>query len=70
MNSTTNPQVVNPLESLKLSQEITTVSVVYHSGTGHTEKMAEAVLAGAASVDGVKTHMIAIEGKDIVDGWN
>lgn len=47
---------------------MTTLSVVYHSGTGHTRKMAEAVLAGATSVDGVKTQIIAIEGKDIVDG--
>ncbi|MDJ0570526.1 MAG: flavodoxin family protein [Pleurocapsa sp. MO_192.B19] len=47
---------------------MTTISVVYHSGTGHTRKMAEAVLAGAASVGGVETQMIAIEGKDIVEG--
>ena len=68
MNFTKNTQVANPLEPLKVTQEMTTVSVIYHSGTGHTEKMAEAVLAGAASVDGIKTQMIAIEGKDIVDG--
>ena len=37
---------------------MTTLSVVYHSGTGHTRKMAEAVLAGATSVDGVKTQLM------------
>jgi NAD(P)H dehydrogenase (quinone) len=47
---------------------MTTVSIVYHSGTGHTAKMAEAVAKGASSVAGVQTHTIAISGKDIVDG--
>ena len=45
-----------------------TVSVVYHSGTGHTRKMAEAVHAGVASVEGVEAHLLSIEGKDIVEG--
>lgn len=47
---------------------MTTVSVIYHSGTGHTAKMAEAVHEGAAAVDGVDAQLISIEGKDIVDG--
>ena len=46
----------------------TTVSVVYHSGMGHTKMMAEAVAKGAGSVEGVDVTVIAIEGKDIVDG--
>lgn len=45
-----------------------TVSVIYFSGAGHTAKMAEAVQKGAASVDGVKTNLIAISGDDIVKG--
>ena len=45
-----------------------TISVVYHSGTGHTRKMAEAIHVGAASVEGVKANLIAIEGSDIVNG--
>lgn len=45
-----------------------TVSVIYFSGYGHTAKMAEAVNRGAASVAGVKTNLIAIQGKDIVEG--
>lgn len=47
---------------------MTTVSVIYHSGTGHTRVMAEAVLAGAASVRNVKAQILAIERKDIVEG--
>ena len=44
------------------------VSVIYFSGTGHTTKLAEAVTTGAASVTGVKTNLIAINGDDIVKG--
>ena len=44
------------------------VSVIYHSGTGHTKKMAEAVYEGAASVDGVEAELLSIEGGDIVEG--
>ena len=45
-----------------------TVSVIYFSGGGHTAKFAEAVNKGAASVAGVKTNLIAINGDDIVKG--
>ena len=47
---------------------MTTVSIVYHSGTGHTKKMAEAVYAGAASVNSVQANLIPIVGKDITEG--
>ena len=47
---------------------MSTVSVVYHSGMGHTKMMAEAVAKGAADVEGVDVNFIPIEGKDIVDG--
>lgn len=47
---------------------ITTISVIFFSGRGHTTKIAEAVEKGAASVNGIKTHLISIEGKDIVEG--
>lgn len=47
---------------------MTTVSVIYHSGTGHTKKMAEAVIRGIESVEGVNANLIAIEGKDIIEG--
>ncbi len=47
------------------------VSVVYHTGMGHTKMMAEAVAKGAGGVEGVDVTVIAIEGKDIVDGrWS
>jgi NAD(P)H dehydrogenase (quinone) len=47
---------------------MSTVSIIYFSGSGHTTKLAEAVAKGAASVDGVKTNLIAISGDDIVKG--
>jgi NAD(P)H dehydrogenase (quinone) len=47
---------------------MSTVSIIYHSGGGHTAKLAEAVAKGAASVAGVKVNAIAISGKDIVEG--
>lgn len=47
---------------------MTTVSIVYHSGSGHTTKLAEAVAEGAGAVGGVRVQIIAITGKDIVAG--
>ena len=47
---------------------MSTVSIIYFSGSGHTTKMAEAVNQGAASVAGMTTHLIAINGDDIVKG--
>ena len=47
---------------------MSTVSIIYFSGTGHTTKLAEAVNRGAASVAGVKTNLIAIQGDDIIKG--
>jgi NAD(P)H dehydrogenase (quinone) len=47
---------------------MTNISIVYHSGGGHTAKLANAVAAGAASVAGVKVNTMAISGKDIVEG--
>jgi len=45
-----------------------TVSVIYFSGSGHTAKLAEAINKGAASVAGVQTNLIAINGDDIAKG--
>ncbi|MEY4386100.1 MAG: hypothetical protein RLY20_1383 [Verrucomicrobiota bacterium] len=47
---------------------MTTVSIIYFSGSGHTTKLAEAVHKGAASVDGVMANLIAISGDDIIKG--
>lgn len=44
------------------------VSIVYFSGSGHTGKLAEAVNRGILSVKGVKSHLVAINGDDIVKG--
>jgi hypothetical protein len=49
-------------------QDMTTVSIVYHLGSGHTLKMAEAVHAGAASIEGVDAHLLSVEGRDIAEG--
>lgn len=37
------------------------VTVVFHSGYGHTQKQAEAVVAGVASVDAVESALITIK---------
>ena len=47
---------------------MSTVSIIYFSGTGHTTKLAEAVTKGAASVAGTTTHLISISGDDIKKG--
>jgi NAD(P)H dehydrogenase (quinone) len=44
------------------------VTIVYHSTSGHTTKLAEAVENGAASVTGIEVHQLAITGDDIVKG--
>jgi NAD(P)H dehydrogenase (quinone) len=45
-----------------------TVSVIYFSGSGHTTKLAESVHKGAEGVAGVKSHLISINGDDILKG--
>jgi NAD(P)H dehydrogenase (quinone) len=47
---------------------MTTVAVVYYSGSGHTAKMAEAVLKGVSSVTGVRAELISIRADDIIGG--
>ena len=47
---------------------MSTVSIVYYSGSGHTTKLAEAVAQGAAAVPGTKTQLIAISGDNITKG--
>ena len=46
---------------------MTTVSVLYLSGSGHTAKMAEAVAKGAAA-SGAKVNLLPIRGEDINHG--
>lgn len=40
---------------------MTTVSIVFHTGQGHTGAMAEAIAKGAASVEGVTVHLLQIK---------
>jgi NAD(P)H dehydrogenase (quinone) len=47
---------------------MSTVSIVYFSGSGHTAKMAEAVALGVGSVAGVTVQLIALKAEDIVQG--
>jgi NAD(P)H dehydrogenase (quinone) len=46
---------------------MTTVSIIYFSGFGHTTKLAEAVARGAASA-GAKAQLVPIRNEDIVQG--
>lgn len=47
------------------------VTIVYHSTSGHTAKLAEAVENGATLVKGIEVHRLAIIGDDIVKGrWD
>jgi len=41
---------------------------MYHSGTGHTTKLAEAVAKGAGSVPGVNVNVLLINSAEIVEG--
>jgi NAD(P)H dehydrogenase (quinone) len=44
------------------------ISIIYFSGRGHTQKIAQSVNAGALSVSGIKTTLIVIDEKDIING--
>lgn len=47
---------------------MTKIAIVYHSGFGHTEKQAEAVRDGAASVAGAEVSLISVE--DAEEKWD
>ena len=40
---------------------MTTVAIVYHSATGRTRALAEAVVRGAREVDGTTVHLLSVE---------
>jgi NAD(P)H dehydrogenase (quinone) len=44
------------------------ICIVHHSITGTTSRLAASVLEGVGSVDGCIGKVLAINGKDIVDG--
>ena len=43
-------------------------AIVYFSGSGHTQKMAEAVAKGAGAVPSVKVNLIGLRGEDVTGG--
>jgi len=45
--------------------EMSTVTIVFHSGYGHTRVQAEAVAEGARSVPGTDVHLVPVEEVDI-----
>lgn len=47
---------------------MSTISIIYFSGSGHTTKLAEAVAVGAATVAGATTRLLALSGDDITRG--
>ena len=44
------------------------IAVVYHSGGGHTEALAKALIAGIERVPGITVHAVALEGEQVVSG--
>ncbi len=44
------------------------IAIIYFTGSGSTGRLAEAVHAGASSIEGVQSELLAIQGKDIVEG--
>ncbi|WP_246492379.1 flavodoxin family protein [Actinomadura alba] len=49
-------------KGIAMKDESTLVVVAYHSGYGHTARLAESVRAGAASVDGTKAEPVSVDG--------
>ncbi|MEI7475078.1 MAG: flavodoxin family protein [bacterium] len=59
------------------------IAIIYHSGKGHTERQARAVMEGASKVEGVEIRLISIKEKpnsadimlfcqedETIDGWD
>jgi multimeric flavodoxin WrbA len=44
------------------------ISIIYHSGSGHTEVVAKNVLQGVSSIEGIEAHFLKINGEDIKEG--
>jgi NAD(P)H dehydrogenase (quinone) len=62
---------MKPINKVPRSLKMTKVAVVYHTGYGHTQKQAEAVHAGVASVAGTQVDLIKIdaEGNISDEAW-
>ena len=50
------------------SSAMANLAVVFQSGKGHTKALADSILKGANSVDGVSGHLFEIRGQDIAAG--
>jgi len=44
---------------------MTTISIIYHSRRGHTDRQAEAIRKGAQSVPGVSVHMLTLTAEQV-----
>lgn len=51
-----------------MSNHTSTVTIVYHSGYGHTRVQAEAVRDGAAEVTGAVVHLLTVD--DVEANWH
>ena len=61
----------SPMNDSRSTAAPVVVSIITHSGSGHTSEMAKAVARGALSVDGVTVLEHQIRGEDIKDGrWH
>ncbi len=47
---------------------MTNLCVVFQSGSGHTQALAQAILKGATGLEGVNAQIQEIRGSDIVEG--
>ena len=47
-----------------LEDTMTTLSIVYFTGSGHTTKMAEAIAKGAGAVAGTQVQVLPIQSED------
>lgn len=53
---------------VKVAPTMTVISVVNYTNSGHTGALAEALLRGAASLEGVQANLLPILPKDVVNG--
>jgi multimeric flavodoxin WrbA len=49
------------MNGIVMTQSAATVTIVFHSGYGHTKVQAEAVHAGATSVPGATVHLVSVD---------
>jgi NAD(P)H dehydrogenase (quinone) len=62
------------LSRRRISVGMSTITIAYHSGYGHTKKVAEAIAGGVGSVAGVTVHILDVTKVDepsgaFANGW-